>query len=60
MFILLTNTEEYIEEYLFGVLLKTKSLERAMVFEKRQLALDFKDLLFLELKLIVSVNTYIK
>ncbi len=59
-FVLFTSNNDYVVEYLFNELALSKSITEAKTFINMELALDFKKILFSELKLNCSVNTYIE
>lgn len=60
MYILLTEQYTYFVEYLLNQLILSNSISEAMVFEDKETALKFRDMLFTCCNLKCSVNTYIK
>ncbi|UZO79819.1 hypothetical protein NBT05_12755 [Aquimarina sp. ERC-38] len=58
-YVLFTDTETYVVEYLLGELILSNSISEALVFTNELQALRFKQLLFQECQLTTSVNTYI-
>lgn len=59
-YVLYTNQEEYIVEYLFGSLITTKHISEAMRFTTVELAQVFQKQLFVHYGLLCSINTFIE
>ena len=59
-YVLFTDTETYVVEYLLGELILSSSISEALVFTDKLQALQFKQLLFEKCRLNTSVNTYIR
>lgn len=58
-YVLFTDTETYVVEYLLGELILSTSISEALVFTDESQALQFKQLLYRDCRLTTSVNTYI-
>ncbi|MBB3125250.1 hypothetical protein FHS04_002794 [Mesoflavibacter sabulilitoris] len=58
-FVLLTDQNTYFVEYLLGELILSQSINHAMVFNEKEIAIKFQKMLYQVCDLNCSVNTYL-
>lgn len=59
-YVLYTSEDEYVVEFLLNQLVLSRSITKAMTFDNKDIAIEFKALLLRKFDLKCSVNTYIK